>query len=212
MKALLASMVGMLVGCGVQEYVAGGQDVAIPGEGPEVTLPGLPLETPTARLARLRGAPHTPPIVARPLTPSVPQLAPPVVDAPLAQAPGCVASGEPSALVQTAPFAGVPMPAATTYRYRLGETGTLYLGALVRNVCGRQIAAFDLFAPDGSFYDRLPAVFTVGGEGARPVGDGWVVEVALPLSEASLAGVWSVNFRLGENDLALGFGLFELYR
>jgi hypothetical protein len=126
--------------------------------------------------------------------------------------PPCLVAGEPSAHVQSASAQPVALPTSSDWRYRLGEVPTLYLAALVRNVCGTHAAYFDLFAPDGSFHARIAGTFATGSE-ARRVDGGTVVEVALPLEDAgaTLPGTWSVNFSLGEDVLALGMGIFELY-
>ena len=87
----------------------------------------------------------------------------------------------------------------------------------MRNVCGKHQASFDVYAPDGAFYTRLAAPFVAGGDGSRQLDDGYAIELALPvagtdIAKGSLVGTWSVNFMIDNDPLALGVGLFELYR
>jgi hypothetical protein len=119
--------------------------------------------------------------------------------------------------VQTAAAAPVPVPAATTWRYRISRTSSLYIAALLRNVCGRRVATFDLFAPDGSRYQRVAVPFIALPEGttARITDGGYVVEMELEVAGSPLAdlpGIWSVNVSLDGQADALGVGGFELAR
>jgi hypothetical protein len=192
----------LLAGCGA-EPLAGAADQGIdlarlPQVAPAVALVRAPSQV---SMPSLRDLPPRSLVQPSSFAQAIPSKTPP-----------CLVAGEPSALVQSASAQPVALPTASDWRYRLGEVQTLYLAALVRNVCGTHAAFFDLFAPDGSFHTRIAGTFTTGSE-ARRVDGGTVVEVALPLEDAgvTLPGTWSVNFSLGEDALALGMGIFELY-
>ena len=131
----------------------------------------------------------------------------------------CRSEASPSALVQTGVAAGVDVPRAVGFRYRLDGTPSIYVAVYVRNLCGGHIGRFDFYAPDGQLYTRRPAIFVADGEGtgARRVGDGYVIEAELPVAGTDIAGLpmigaWSVNFSVDGQEQALGLGLFELYQ
>lgn len=124
----------------------------------------------------------------------------------------CTTAGIPSASVQAAAAAGLPVTGAVGWRFELSGTSTIYLAALVRNVCGPHVASFDVYRPDGSLYTRLWTPFDTDEPTGpvRRVEDGYVVELPLPLATAATTGVWSVNFTLGDKEQVAGYGLFEL--
>jgi hypothetical protein len=131
----------------------------------------------------------------------------------------CAVQGEPTAALFTATKLPDALPDSSDARYSIYSTRGIVLGALVGNVCGEQIAAFELFAPDGSLYKRALLPFTAEGDGVgvRRVEGGTLVWVGLPvagteIAERPLVGTWSVNFALGEDGPALGLGIFEITR
>jgi hypothetical protein len=131
----------------------------------------------------------------------------------------CRNEASPSALVQTSATPGVDVPRAVGFRYRLDHTPSIHVAVYVRNLCGGHLGRLDFYAPDGRLYTRRPALFVADGEGtgARRVGDGYVIEVELPIAGTDIAGLpmvgaWSVNFTVDGQEQALGLGLFELYR
>src|SRR5437773_7877020 len=94
----------------------------------------------------------------------------------------CTVTGTPSAQVGISTKPQAELAVGGEPRYDIYNTSSLIMSALLRNVCGTQTGAFDLYAPDGSFYKRISLRFTADGpgEGARKSGDGYLVETALP--------------------------------
>ena len=124
----------------------------------------------------------------------------------------CVVSGAPSATVRSGSASGVEFPGSAAPRYLIDETAEIFLGALLRNVCGTHVAIFDFYAPDGAFHTRLTVAFD--STRAPAFDGGRIVEVRIPLADTEISlipGTWSVNFLLDDQSLALGLGLFELY-
>ena len=125
----------------------------------------------------------------------------------------------PTAVVQTSTTAETPLPNALNWRYSIESLPMLYVGALLHGVCGGHLARFDIFAPDGTFHSRRSQMFVADSEPvqARPVGDGYAIEVDFPIAGTEIAGspltgLWTIKLYLDNGGSPVGTGLFELYR
>jgi hypothetical protein len=148
-------------------------------------------------------------------------LAPPEPRPPTEPGPAqseCV-EGPRSASVETTATATDTGKAVSASRYPVDQISSLRLSAKVSGLCGAHVGHFDLYAPDGTFYTRLSGRFEIGTrvQGVRFEAGAPVLEMTLPVAGTDIAstamlGTWSVNFLVDDEGLALGIGLFELYR
>ena len=129
-------------------------------------------------------------------------------------AAACHVAGEAGAVLQVSaqPAANVP----TKHLARFSRTSrSVYLNALLVNVCGAHVATFDLYAPSGEFYARLSRPFDTAGAGVRSGSEGHIIEMELPVAGSAieslqLYGAFSINFTLDGSGLAVGLGEFEI--
>ena len=124
-----------------------------------------------------------------------------------------------SAAIETTATATETSKAVSATRYPVDQTPGLRLAAKLSGLCGSHVGHFDLYAPDGSFYNRLSGPFAVGvsASGVRWEQNPPVLEMTLPIAGTEIAslpmlGTWSVNFLVDDEGLALAIGVFELYR
>src|SRR5205823_8509667 len=171
MVVVVAALVG---GCGPVDELGGNvSDLQL------MRHPGMEAASRAGRIATASLADTTALTMAR-TTVTLPTAGGAVV--PPASSPTCTPpSAFPNALVQTSISSDVALPNATTYRFRLDQTNTVYVAALVRNVCGKHQASFDVYAPDGTFYTRLAAPSVAGGDASRPPGAGYPTEPGPPV-------------------------------
>ena len=125
--------------------------------------------------------------------------------------------GEPSATVFTSTKPGGEETTSGRPGYSIYSTPGVFVGAVVRNLCGRHRGVFELITPDGALFKRFEISFDAEGEGegARRVTGGYVVGVGFPIAGTEVAqrpilGTWSVNFLVDDDDHALGIGLFDI--
>lgn len=180
-----------------------------PASDPEITLAGSVLElieTPSLRIAER----------VRRVLPGV-RLLPPRAEVAY-PSESCAGREAPYAIVGTdARNVGfVPMPGSIG-TYDLDGIRRLYVGALVRNLCGAHVAYFDLHRPDGRLHGIYAVAFDASGDGigARRIGDGYavVIEMAVAGSEIAarhITGRWSVVFRVDDIATPLGAAVFDL--
>lgn len=202
------------VGCGAEPWTSSGDrsfGTAAQGSEVAVSRPAV-----TARLAGQLARIDLGRLIRPDRNVVPPDPRPPTEPAP-AQSE-CV-EGARSAAVETTATATGTSKSVSASRYPLDQTPSLRLGARLSGLCGCHVGHFDIYAPDGSFYTRLSAPFVVGSSasGVRWELNAPVLEMTLPIAGSEIAssamlGTWSVNFLVDGEGLALGIGLFELYR